>query len=146
MLTVGQLLLTLTVVGYALIPIKADFNNTHATNPSWTPHARFHLVWQVLSYVGVGLVALYLIWVDGLHPPERERLYLAAALSGAIYVGFFVTVSARSIFEGALHDDNGYGLLRLPIGAKSLRWDANVTVFSFFSVVGLTGVFATLAS
>jgi hypothetical protein len=144
--TVAQVLLTLTVVGYALIPIKADFNGTHATNPKWTPHARFHVVWQVLSYVGVGLVALYLIWSDGPRPPEHERLYLASALSGAIYAGFFVTALARSRFGGALHDDNGYGLFKAPIGPKSWRWDANVTAFSFFSMVTLTGVFAILAS
>ena len=36
--------LTLTVLGYALVTIKADFNKTHATNPAWTPHPRFHVV------------------------------------------------------------------------------------------------------
>jgi hypothetical protein len=61
MLTAAKILLTLTVVGYALVMIKADFNNTHATNPKWTPHARFHVVWQILSYTGIGLVALYLL-------------------------------------------------------------------------------------
>ncbi len=58
MLLLAKLLLTLTVLGYAAVTLKADFNATHATNPKWTPHARFHLVWQVLSYSGVGLVAL----------------------------------------------------------------------------------------
>jgi hypothetical protein len=91
--TVARVLLTLTVVGYALTTIVADFNNTHATNPKWTPHARFHVVWQVLSYIGVGLVAIYLIWVEG--PNPRERLCLAAALSIAIYGGFFAAVADR---------------------------------------------------
>ena len=81
MLTIAKILLTLTVLGYALVTIKADFNKTHATNPQWTPHARFHVVWQILSYSGVGLIALYLIWSDG--PNPIERLYLAAAISAA---------------------------------------------------------------
>ena len=68
MLTIAKILLTLTVLGYALVTIKADFNKTHATNPKWTPHARFHVVWQILSYSGVGLIALYLIWSDGPNP------------------------------------------------------------------------------
>src|SRR5271170_6465607 len=88
MLIAAKILLTLTILGYALVTIKADFNKTHATNPKWTPHARFHVVWQILSYAGVGLVALYLVWIDG--PRPLERLYLAAALSAAIYGGFFL--------------------------------------------------------
>jgi len=54
----ARILLTLTTLGYGLATIKADFNKTHATNPAWTPHARFHVVWQILSYSGVGLIAL----------------------------------------------------------------------------------------
>jgi hypothetical protein len=32
----ARLLLTLVTLGYSLIPVLADFNKTHATNPSWT--------------------------------------------------------------------------------------------------------------
>src|ERR1700722_8072909 len=74
MLIAAKILLTLTILGYALITIKADFNKTHATNPRWTPHARFHVVWQILSYAGVGLVALCLVWIDGPQPLERLDL------------------------------------------------------------------------
>src|SRR5919201_3435656 len=98
MLTAARILLTLSVLGYALATIRADFNKTHATNPRWTPHARFHVVWQILSYSGVGLVALYLIWGGG--DRAVERLCLAAALSVAVYTAFFVTVFARPIFGG----------------------------------------------
>ena len=96
MLTIARILLTLTVLGYSAGTIKADFNATHATNPAWTPHARFHVVWQILSYSGIGLIALYLIWGGG--PTEIERLYLAAALSVAIYGGFFTALFARPLF------------------------------------------------
>ncbi|HXL30446.1 MAG TPA: hypothetical protein VN968_14315 [Bradyrhizobium sp.] len=48
----SRILLTLAAIGYGFVTIKADFNRTHATNPLWTPHARFHVVWQVLSYTG----------------------------------------------------------------------------------------------
>jgi hypothetical protein len=50
MQTIARIFLTLTVLGYALVTVKAVFNKTHATNPKWTPHARFHVVWQILSY------------------------------------------------------------------------------------------------
>jgi hypothetical protein len=144
MQTLARILLTLSVLGYALVTIKADFNKTHATNPSWTPHARFHVVWQILSYSGVGLVALYLIWIDG--PRPLERLYLAAALSAAIYVAFFATVLARPVFGGALYDENGYLPFKPPMGPQHWRWDVNVTAFTVLSAIMLAGIFAVVAS
>jgi hypothetical protein len=144
MLTAARILLTLTVLGYALVTIKADFNNTHATNPRWTPHARFHVVWQILSYTGVGLVALYLIWTDGSSP--LERLYLAAALNAAIYGAFFVAVFARPVFGGALYDENGYLPFKPPIGPQRWRWDVNVTAFTILAAIMLAGVAAVLAA
>jgi hypothetical protein len=144
MQTVARILLTLTVLGYGLVTIKADFNKTHATNPKWTPHARFHVVWQILSYAGVGLVALYLIWSDG--PAPLERLYLAAALSVAIYGAFFAAVYARPVFGGALYDDNGYLPFKPPIGPPHWRWDVNVTAFTILLTIALAGILATLAS
>ena len=144
MQTLARILLTLSVLGYALGTIKADFNKTHATNPKWTPHARFHVVWQILSYSGVGLVALYLIWVDG--PRPLERLYLAAALSAAIYVSFFATVFARPAFGGSLYDENGYLPFKPPVGPAQWRWDVNVTAFVVLSALLLAGIAAALAS
>jgi hypothetical protein len=144
MLTAAKILLTLTVIGYALVTIKADFNNTHATNPKWTPHARFHVVWQILSYTGIGLVALYLLWSDG--PNPLERVYLAAALSAAIYIAFFATVFSRAMFGGALHDDNGYRPFQPPLGPPSWRWDVNVTAFTVLTGIMVAGVAATLAA
>jgi hypothetical protein len=144
MLTAARILLTLTVLGYALATIKADFNNTHATNPKWTPHARFHVVWQILSYSGVGLIALYLIWIDGSAP--LEHLYLAAALSVAIYGAFFVAVFARPVFGGALYDENGYLPFRPPMGPQQWRWDVNVTAFTILSTITLAAIVAVLAA
>jgi hypothetical protein len=144
MLTVARILLTLTTLGYGLGTIKADFNKTHATNPAWTGHARFHVVWQILSYSGVGLIALYLIWVDG--PLAVERLYLAAALGIAIYGAFFATVFSRPIYKGALYDQNGYLPFKPPFGPEHWRWDVNVTVFAVLSAILLLAILALLAS
>jgi hypothetical protein len=54
----ARILFTLMTAGWAIATVFADFNKTHATNPKWTPHARFHVVWQISSYVGFGLLAL----------------------------------------------------------------------------------------
>jgi hypothetical protein len=97
MLITARILLTLAALGFSAITIVADLNKTHASNPLWTPHARFHVVWQVLSYSGIGLIALYLIWAGG--PMQTERFYLAAAL--AVYGAFFGAVLSRPVYGAA---------------------------------------------
>src|SRR5882762_5979259 len=124
---IARVLLTVTTLGYSLGPAIADFNRTHATNPLWTPHARFHVVWQVSSYCGVGLIALWLIWSAG----PAGKLWLAVALAVVMYAGFFATVFSMPRFGGSVADANGIPpLATLQIGGKPLALDANVTVFS----------------
>lgn len=135
---IARVLLTLATLGYSAVTIKADLNKTHATNPEWTPHARFHVVWQVLSYSGVGIIALFLIWALG--PLPTERLYLAGALAVVMYAAFFVAVLVRPVFGGKLYDDNGYPPFRAPIGRA--RWEANVMVFTVLSLITLAGLVA----
>jgi hypothetical protein len=137
----ARILLTVATLGYGLVTIKADYNATHATNPMWTPHARFHVVWQVSSYAGIGLIALGLIWIGG--AMQVERLYLAAALAAAVYGGFFVAMFTRPLYGGVLYDENGYLPFRAPVGPSSWRWDVNVTAFTAmtaFLVAGLAAV------
>ena len=144
MLITARILLTLAALGFSAITIIADLNKTHASNPLWTPHARFHVVWQVLSYSGIGLIALYLIWAGG--PMQTERLYLAAALAVAVYGGFFGAVFSRPVYGGGLFDANGYPSFQAPIGPRTWLWDVNVTIFTLTSAVLLAGIIAVVAS
>jgi hypothetical protein len=143
MQTIARILLTLTALGYGFATIKADFNKTHATNPAWTPHARFHVVWQILSYLGIGLIALYLIWSNG--PMAAQRLYLATAFAVAIYGAFFAAVFTRPLYKGALYDQNGYAPFKPPFGPAHWRWDVNVTVFAILTAILLAAIGALLA-
>jgi small-conductance mechanosensitive channel len=123
---IARVLLTLNTLGYSLGPAIADFNRTHATNPLWTPHARFHVVWQVLSYCGVGLISLWLIWSVG----TPLKLWLAVALAVAIYAGFFATVFSMPRYGGSVADTNGVPpIATVNLAGKPLALDTNVTVF-----------------
>jgi hypothetical protein len=133
---VARILLTLATIGYSVITVKADFNKTHATNPLWTPHARFHVVWQITSYVGFGLIALALIWAPGAY--AVARLYFAAAFAAVVYGAFFIALATMPIYGGRTFDDNGYQPFTLRIGRPRLM-DANVTAFSILSLVLLVG-------
>jgi hypothetical protein len=134
---IPRILLSLATVGYGFVTIKADFNATHATNPLWTPHAKFHVVWQILSYCGLAVIALGLIWIKG--PVEVERLYLATGIGAAIFGAFFIALLARPIFGGTLYDQNGYLPFKAPFGPARWQWDVNVTVFTVLTAIMLLG-------
>jgi hypothetical protein len=143
MLITARILLTLATLGFSAITVVADLNKTHAANPLWTPHARFHVVWQVLSYNGIALVMLYLIWTGG--SARMEQLYIAAALAVAVYAGFFGAVFGRPLYGGGLFDTNGYPSFLAPIGPKTWLWDVNVTIFTVTSAILLLAIIAVAA-
>jgi hypothetical protein len=139
----ARILFTLMTAGWAFATVIADFNQTHATNPKWTGHARFHVVWQISSYVGLGILALALIWWPG--PLAVERLALVAVMGTIVYAGFFVAVFAMPLYGGAAYDDNGYQPFKAPIPVISAVWDVNITAFCI-QIVLLAGGIAALAA
>ena len=140
----ARILLTLVTLGYGFVTILADFNKTHATNPRWTPHARFHVVWQISSYIGFGLMALALIWLPG--PYAIGRLYLAAAMGAIVYASFFAALFAMPLYGGAAYDDNGYVPFAAPVPLVAKRWDLNITAFSVLALLLIAGTLSTAAA
>jgi len=139
----ARILFTLMTAGYAFATVLADFNKTHATNPKWTPHARFHVVWQICSYVGFGLIALALIWWPG--SLALERLYLVATMGAIVYAAFFVALVAMPIYGGRAYDDNGYQPFKAPVPLIAKAWDVNITVFCIQVAILAAGVAAVTA-
>jgi hypothetical protein len=135
----AQLLLTFATLGYSLIPAVADLNNTHATNPNWVGHARFHVVWQVVSYLGIALIALALIWVPQAN--QVNSLWLVTAVAIAIYTGFFTATFSRRIYGGENYDPNGILPVRPPILGRYLAFEVNISIFSVMALL----VFAATA-
>jgi hypothetical protein len=140
---VARVLFTLMTAGYAVGTVIADFNKTHASNPKWTGHARFHVVWQICSYVGFGLLALALIWWPG--PLALERLYLVAVMGAIVYAAFFVAVLAMPVYGGKAYDTNGYKPFPAPVPLIAKKWDVNITVFSIQLVILAAGIVAVCA-
>lgn len=125
----ARLLLTIVTIGFSMVPIGADFNKTHATNPLWTPHARFHVVWQCLTALGIGIIGLVLLWND--YGFYVQQLYLVMGFAASAYGAFFITFFAMPLYGGRAYDDNGY----LPIKVGALSIDLNVTVFGTFVIL-----------
>lgn len=137
---VARLLLTLVTAFYGLGLVIADVNKTHVTNPIWTPHARFHAVWQIGSYTGLGLIALFLLWTRG--PLYVERLYLVACFAIVILVSFFFAFGTMKLYGGLNYDLNGHLPKDLRIAGTSLKLDANTTVFSVLTLLLICSVLA----
>jgi hypothetical protein len=142
-LLLARILFTLMTAGWAFATVIADFNKTHATNPKWSGHARFHVVWQICSYVGFGLLALALIWWPG--PLGVERLYLVSIMGGIVYLAFFAAVFAMPIYGGAAYDDNGYRPFAAPLPLIAKTWDVNITAFSIQLAILAAGIVAVSA-
>ncbi len=142
-LLVACILFTLMTTGYAVATIIADFNATPATNPKWTGHARFHVVWQITSYIGFGLPAFALTWWPG--PLATERLYLAAVMGAIVYGAFFIALFTMPVYGGRAYDDNGYQPFPAPVPLFAKAWDVNTTAFSVQLLLLGGGVAAMLA-
>ena len=139
---VSRLLFTLVGTAIAIGPIFADFNRTHATNPLWPPHARFHVVWQVLSQSGVSMVILYLLWSAS--PDYQTHIWIAAFLNYVWLASFFSTLASMKIFDGALKDVNGIKPFRFNIFGTIYLVDTNLFGASILTIVNTTGVWLLL--
>ncbi len=133
----GLVLMSIAILQYGIIPIFADFNRSHATNPYWTSHARFHLVWQVFTTTSLAIVALWFLW-----SPDVERSFgicIAAILSSCIIGSFFLSALVRKWYGGALSDVKG-GL------AKIGNIDLNLINFSLATALLVIGRIILLGS
>jgi hypothetical protein len=118
----AKLLISLVAIVTAIAPMIADFNKTHATNPLWTPHARFHVVWQVLAQAGVSIVILFILW--GM--TFEGHVWLAAIMNFNWGIAFFATLASMPVYGGALADVNGIPPFRFTIGGKTRSVDTNL--------------------
>ena len=100
---ISKILLTMICIGFAAITPLIDFNESHATNPLWTGHARFHLVWQVNAMIFSSLICLSLLWVFY----SFFNQLLVVALNYLWILSFFATAASIKLYDGEFNDING---------------------------------------
>jgi hypothetical protein len=126
----GYFLMTIAILQFTVIPIFADFNRTHAANPMWPAHARFHVVTQVLTTSGLGVLALFFLWSGRVEP--ALGVCIATMLSLIALGGFFASAAGVRFYGGMLTNTAN--------DAPSLRRiDGNVVNFGAALVVLLVG-------
>ncbi|MBI1861917.1 MAG: hypothetical protein HYR96_13465 [Deltaproteobacteria bacterium] len=77
----GRILLTILALVQSLATPVYDFDRRHIFNPGWPGHARYHAAAFVFLNMGVGFVALWLIWG---HPDLTREAAVLLALSSLV--------------------------------------------------------------
>ena len=101
--------------------VAIDLNRTHATNPLWPGHARFHVVWQTFTIALLSVVELVLIWSW-----RTDGFYLASLLAALSPIAFLVAFAARRLFGGTLSDPNGIPPARVNLLGAVRSFDMNL--------------------
>ena len=128
----GKLLMSLAIAIYAFIPPLVDLlTDTHVFHSGWMPHARMHTVWLLGTTSGVGLVSLYLIWIQDAN--VKFSTNLAGVLSSVVYLAFYLSAFTTSLYGGALSDLQG-GIEKGPLGI-----DLNLFTFSLAFLTLIVG-------
>jgi hypothetical protein len=131
------MILTAVAAGQGAAPLFIDLNRTHATNPMWPGHARFHVVWQTLTQTMLAAAEVALIWWPG--PGLTQRFYLAAMLTAAPMAAFLAAMSVRGLYRGTLHDPNGIA----PVSVRVLGSDFKINMNLVMILVGAVLVVAS---
>ncbi|MEQ9302135.1 MAG: hypothetical protein RIF33_26380, partial [Cyclobacteriaceae bacterium] len=87
--------ITFSVLLYAVIVPFLDINETHVWNPDWTPHARIHEVWQLLTNSSIGILCLWLVWL-------KKETIISALLSLFVTGGFLLAFLLKDGYGGSM--------------------------------------------
>ena len=139
LLFISKVLLTLISVGFGTLTPLIDFNESHATNPLWTGHARFHLVWQVNAMIITALLSIALLWFF-----YSITNHLIVILLNYLWIfSFYATVFGLKLFDGELNDINGVPPVFIKILGREYEIDRNIQAItgSLIVISYATGLF-----
>ncbi|MBR0781068.1 hypothetical protein [Bradyrhizobium iriomotense] len=90
-----KMLVTIGVLIFgAVIPIL-EISVTHVFNPEWTPHMRFHEVWQLITNCALAALSLWLVW-------RRGQIMLASIIGLCVMGGILASHALSSLYGGSL--------------------------------------------
>ena len=100
---IGRVLISAAAIQTAVVPVVADWNETHVFSDQWSPHARFH---GIVSLAMNGILAPVALWMVWRRCPEPG----AAALISIAYWGSFF---GAALVPGTAVEDPGHPVPRV---------------------------------
>jgi len=142
-LQLARVALSTLCVLQGLATMAIHCNRTHATNPLWPGHARFHVVWQSATVAMMSVVEVALVWSRS--PWQREGFYLATLLAALSPLGFMAAFVSRRMFGGTLLDPNGVPPMRVKIRGAVRSVDLNFVVVTtaLIALVALAAIYSS---
>ncbi|MDC6388981.1 hypothetical protein PP182_09840 [Maribacter sp. PR1] len=103
--------ISFVILLYAVAVPFLEINDTHVFNPDWTPHAKIHEVWQLLTNSSIGIFCLWLVWV-------KKELKTSVLISMLVTGGFLIAYSIQNLYGGSMKylDGSEKTILGLNIG------------------------------
>lgn len=92
---IKKIAITFSVILYAIVVPFLDISDTHVWNPDWTPHARIHEVWQLITNSSIGVVCLWLVWY-------KKEVRLSTLLSLIVMGGFLLAFFLKDGYGGSM--------------------------------------------
>jgi hypothetical protein len=74
---IGKCLLTVILIGGAVMSFILDWSSNHLLSPLWHPHARYHAAILLFLFAGAACVATWLLWRPSKEP---DVAFTAASL------------------------------------------------------------------
>ncbi len=130
---ISKILLTITCIGFGTITPLIDFNESHATNPLWTGHARFHLVWQVNAMIITAMLSLLILWAFYSTPNHL----IVILLNFLWIISFYFSVIGMKLYDGELNDINGVPPILMNILGKKYEIDRNIQAITGMLVINV---------
>ena len=119
-----------------------DLNQSHATYPLWTVHARFHLVWQVVAFIYTAFIGIPLLWLFS----NMTVLLIVIAYTYMWLISFLIAFLSMPLYDGKLNDINGVPEEIHNIFGKIIIVDRNIAGIVAMTIVTTFATFLILSS
>lgn len=90
-----KLTISFVILLYAIAVPILEINDTHVFNPDWTPHAKIHEVWQLITNSTIGIFCLWLVWI-------KNEFKTSIVLSMLVTGGFLLAYSLQNLYGGSM--------------------------------------------